>query len=515
MGRQGALWYPIAMTISRRGFLQGSAAGLSVALLPWQMACGGTQTKVYNIFVHGVASGDPLADAVILWTRVSTATAATSVEWQLASDEKFKTIVKSGTAMALPDKDYCVKLDVTGLSAATTYYYRFTALGETSMTGRTRTLPAAGATQVRFGLVSCSSLAHGFFHSYRELSERDDLDAIIHLGDYIYEYGSNEYGMIRPYEPTHEILSLEDYRTRYSQYRRDPNLASLHAAFPMIAIWDDHEFANNSYKDGADNHNTGEGDWATRKQVAARVYREWIPIRDEADPLKIYRTFKMGGLLDLVLLDTRIWGRELQLTDPASPELNSDTRQLLGADQEAWLKEQLSTSTAKWRVVGQQVMMGQLPQFLNTDAWDGYPKARERFLDAMTAGGKNVVVLTGDIHSSWVHDLTPDPMDPSKYNATTGQGSRAVELVVPAVTSPGLSKDLQQIAMDAVALNTWTKFVDVYRRGYVLLDVNAQRVEAQFFHFEDIEVEAPQKSSLSVTATIEDGKNFATTKKPA
>lgn len=494
--------------------MQGSAAALTAVLLPWQSACGEKEeTKVYLIFVHGVASGDPTSSAVILWTRVSTATGPTPVTWELASDNKFKSIVKSGTEMATPEKDYCVKLDVTGLDAGKTYYYRFTALGETSMTGRTITTATSGADHLRFGLVSCSSLAHGYFHSYRELAERDDLDAIIHLGDYIYEYGNDQYGKVRTYEPPHEILTLEDYRLRYSQYRREADLASLHAAFPMIAVWDDHEFANNAYEDGSDNHNAGEGEWATRKQIAARVYREWMPIRDEADPYKIWRSFSMGGLVDLVMLDTRVWGREEQLFDANDPALESDTRQLLGADQEQWLKDTLAASTAKWRVIGQQVMMGQLTQFLNTDAWDGYPKARARFLDVMTAGGKNCIVLTGDIHSSWVMDLSPDAEDPTKYNGATGEGSRAVEFVVPAVSSPGLSKDLQQLAEDATASNTWLKYVNVWQRGYVLLDVTPARVQAEWFHFLDIESPLPQKSSKSVTATVLDGKNHATVEK--
>ncbi len=508
------------MTISRRGFLKGTAAGLSAfVLLPWQTGCddGTEQTKIYTIFLHGVASGDPLADAVIVWTRISTATAATAVTWEVASDAKFKSIAKSGSAMATPEKDYTVKLDVTGLTAGTTYYYRFTALGETSMTGRARTLPAAGASHAKFGLVSCASLAHGYFHTYRELAERDDLDAVIHLGDYIYEYGSNQYGMIRPYEPANEIVTLSDYRTRYAQYRRDPHLAAVHAAHAMIATWDDHEFANNSYKDGSDNHDAGEGDWATRKAIAAQVYREWMPVRDEADPFKIYRSFSLGGLLDLYMLDTRIWARPEQIADPSAmaTELNDPTRTLLGADQEAWLKDQLTTSTAKWRLVGQQVMMAQLDIFPNTDAWDGYPAARTRFLDTMTAGDKNVVVLTGDFHTSWVNDLTPDAKDPLKYNGDTGEGSRAVELVVPAVTSPGLNKDLQQIAEDSLSLSPWIKYVDVYRRGYVLLDVTAARVEAQYFHFADIELDDLQKATLSVTATVLDGTNHATVVKSA
>jgi alkaline phosphatase D len=496
------------MRISRRSFLKGTAASVGALALPFQVGCQ-SDPPPYVVFNAGVASGDPLADAFIIWTRVSTATAATDVTWEVAKDSGFDSVVAMGTATASPDRDYCVKVDVTGLSAGTTYYYRWKALGETSAIGRAKTLPAAGVKSMRIGLAACASYAHGWFHGYRELAERDDLDVLLHLGDYIYEYKDGAFGDIRTYDPPTECLTLEDYRRRYAHYRRDPDVRALHESVAMIAIWDDHETADNSYPGGAVNHNPGEGDWPARVMAGQQAWHEWMPVRDQADPRKIWRSFSLGGLADLYMLDTRMWGRDKQLA-PSDPLAMDPMRQLLGVDQEAWLKEELAKSTATWRLIGQQVMVAQLPFFVTDDAWDAYPRARERLLDVMNAGNRNVVVLTGDIHTTWVMDLTPDAMDPTKYNGATGEGSRAVEFIVPGITSMGLTDTFQEGAEAEAAKSPWIKYVDVYRKGYGILEVTPERCSCEFYHFKIVETEEPQQSVKSIVARVDSGKHFAT-----
>lgn len=276
-------------------------------------------------FRHGVASGDPVQDAVIIWTRVSPAQdgedAAIPVHWTMARDAALSDVVREGDTLASLEGDFTVKVDVGELSPGAYYYYGFS-VGETaSPVGRTKTLPANGISRASLAVVSCANYPAGYFNVYREVAKRDDIDAVIHLGDYIYEYGADGYGgeqgkkLGRVVEPTHEILSLADYRTRHGQYRSDPDLQALTSRHPIISVWDDHETANNSYKDGAENHNEGEGEWADRKAAAVRAYYEWLPIRmaDEATPIKTYRSFRLGGLASLIMLDTRIAGRMRQI----------------------------------------------------------------------------------------------------------------------------------------------------------------------------------------------------------
>lgn len=482
--------------ISRRDLLRGAStvgalSAVSIAGLP--LGCsskdedGASAAAGSPYFVHGVASGDPLPDAVVIWTRVTRtagAPASLDVKWEVSTSLDFAQTVASGTFATSADRDDTVKVDVKGLSAGTTYYYRFHALGGTSPIGRTRTAPSGATARLRFGVVSCSSLAHGYFHAYRHLAGRLDLDAILHLGDYIYEYGTGEYGDVRAYEPDHEIVSLADYRTRYAQYRRDPDLRAVHQQFPFITIWDDHESANDSFRDGAENHQPSEGAWAERKAAAQKAYSEWMPIRD-VDPSKIYRSFQFGDLVDLFMLDTRIVGRDLQADGKKDPTLDADTRQLLGEEQEKWLFDGLRASKAKWRFVGQQVMVSQFPQFFNSDAWDGYPKARARLLEVFREV-KDVVVLTGDIHMSWACDLADDPTS-TAYDPATGAGASAVELVAPGVSSPGLTESVSGLAEGWKGENRHNKFVDVYKRGYIVLDVTSERTQASFWHYTEVE----------------------------
>lgn len=461
--------------------------------------------RPYSAFLHGVASGDPLPDAVILWTRVSPRPgvdppASIDVAWEVASDAAFTMRVAQGTFTTRADRDWTVKVDATGLMAGRTYFYRFRALDFTSPVGRTRTAPTGSVARLRFGVVSCASLAHGYFHAYRALARRLDLDAIIHLGDYIYEYATGRYGLIRGYEPAHEIVRLDDYRKRYAQYHRDANLRAVHQQFPMIAIWDDHEFADNAYADGAENHMPmTEGPWADRKRAAMQAYREWMPIREQPDG-RIFRRLRYGDLADLVMLDTRIWARPRQI-EVADAGLDDPARTLLGAEQERWLTEQVTTSTARWKVLAQQVMVGQLYVFLNFDQWDGHPAARNRVFNLLRSMMvPNVVVLTGDIHSSWAMDLTDDPRNPMSYDRATGRGSIAVEFVVPAVTSPGFPPQLERTTPDIVAAAPHLKFADIVRRGYVILDVTPARVQAAYYHYEDIT--RPEPATERFTAAL-------------
>jgi len=442
----------------------------------------------YTAFQHGVASGDPLPDAVILWTRVTprpgAPAAPVEVTWELARDAAFMMRAGGGMVTTSADRDYTVKLDATGLTAGTTYFYRFRAGDFVSPIGRTRTAPSGGVSRMRLAIVSCSSYAHGYFHVYDKLAARLDLDAVVHLGDYIYEYANRAYGALREYDPPTQIFTLSDYRRRYAHYRRDAALRAAHQQHPFIPIWDDHESVNNANPTDPEDHT--QGDWAARKAAAIQAYNEWMPLRSQMNAGQIWRKLSFGDLIDLVLLDTRLWQRAPQSSVPAM--LNDPQRQLLGADQEAWFHQQVSTSRARWKIVGQQVMMGQLPQVLNNDQWDGYPAARSRFFTVLRAMMvPNVVVLTGDIHTSWAMELTETPTDMMSYDPMTGRGSLATEFVVPAVTSPGFTTGLANIVGPLIRQQSrHVKYFDLVKRGYVILDVTPERLQAAFFYVDDI-----------------------------
>jgi alkaline phosphatase D len=489
--------------MKRRSFLQKASATGALALL--HPACSEDEPQTAAIpplryFLHGVASGDPTSSAVILWTRVSPdEEQVIEASWLVARDLGLSDIVASGAISTSQDKDYCCKVDVSGLAANTTYYFAFDALGERSRIGRTKTMPSGDVSRLRLGVVSCSSFPHGYFNVYRHLSKRSELDLIVHLGDYIYEYADGSYGELRSSEPKNEIVSLEDYRKRYAQYRRDLDLQELHRQFPMVTVWDDHEVANNAYKDGASNHDADEGEFSARKQAALQAYLEWLPIRGGQNG-KIYRSIPLGDLAELVLLDTRIAGRDKQAKDGDDPSLSDPDRSLLGSEQEAWLDEQLQEHNSRYLVLGQQVMMGQLPQFTNTDAWDGYPAARERLFDELKKNQiENAVVLTGDIHTSWAQELTYDPSSPD-YDPATGAGSVAVEFVTPAVSSPGFPTGLAALADSLVQESPHLKYADLVQRGYMVLDLNKERAECSWYHVDTVEV---PESAESHSATFD------------
>lgn len=476
------------MPLSRRELLRaGLAAG---AALPWWSACAGWPAeRGPSPFLHGVASGDPLADRVILWTRVTPLPGGPSeveVEWRVARDPGLREAVARGRAAATAERDHTVKVDAAGLDPGATWYYGFRALGHDSPVGRTRTLPTGSPGRLRLAFCSCSNLPWGFFNAYAHLAVRDDLDAVLHLGDYLYEQGGADYGagIGRAARPDHEITTLADYRERHAQYKADPDAQAVHARHPFIAVWDDHEFANDAWKGGAQNHQPGEGDWMARRTAAARAYFEWMPIREASDPAdpRIYRHFRFGDLADLVMLDTRIVGRD-RLVAPNAPERLDPRRTILDAAQERWLAERLVASRrdgVAWRVLGQQVMLAPMHRpdgsIVSPDKWDGYPASRERLLDVWEQEDvRDNVVLTGDFHSSWAMDLPRDPYG-AGYDARTGRGSRGVELLVPGVSSPsGVRPDRAQAYAERLRrANPHLHWVDFRHCGYGLLDLDRE-----------------------------------------
>lgn len=393
---------------SRRTFLVRTA-GLTGALASTSLlsACGGGDEA--PDFLYGVASGDPLTDRVILWSHAKFASGDSGVflRWEVASDNAFKQVVASGTARASLDTGHTVKVDATGLQPGSSYYYRFVHDEATSPVGRTRTLPAAAASQVTMAVLSCTNYPAGYFNVYAEVA-RSNAEYAIHLGDYLYEYAANGYASAgaaalgRTSVPANELLTLDDYRRRHAQYKSDPDSKVLHATMPMIAVWDDHEVANDGYKDGAENHDPAtEGAWATRRAAALQAYHEWMPIRTGADREKIWRGFDFGGLVSLNMLDTRLAGRDRQidiaalaglagpaLQAEAMAEFTSPTRHLLGQEQLTWLQGRLASSTATWQVLGQQVLMARMEfpasvlAALNTS--DTSPAAQAAGLEAIT-----------------------------------------------------------------------------------------------------------------------------------
>lgn len=458
----------------------------------WAQHTPKTVNTCLKPFYHGVASGDPLSDRVILWTRITPDNGSSLpqiVEWKIAKDTSFTIGVSGGVILTDQSKDYTVKVDATGLEPNTTYFYQFKSDTLKSVIGRTRTAPVGDVDSLRFAVVSCANYEAGYFNVFSALKERNDFDAVICLGDYIYEYESGGYSpnaaVNRQWEPANEILSLQDYRARYSTYRLDDDLRDLHQQFPMIVVWDDHETANDAWMNGAENHQANEGSFAVRKAAAKQAFFEWLPIRVTGtdDPYQIFREIKYGGLIDLIMLDTRLHGRDQQ-AGTSGATVTATTRQLLGTDQFSWLGNRLSQSTEQWKVIAQQVMIAPLTLFgaaLNGDQWDGYPAERNRvFNHILTYNIKNVVVITGDIHSSWANDLPT-----SSYNGSIGSGSAGVEFVTPSVTSPGMN--IPGGASALMLANSHIKFAELSSHGFMILDVNKVRTQSDWYFVNTID----------------------------
>ena len=543
----------------RKDFLRVLAVPFLIALTVVGIAACGDSGSDDSVFRHGVASGDPLSDRVILWTRVTTRRPSEKVSVEVATDDRFADIVHTSELTATAATDYTVKTDVQGLSPATVYYYRFRAGGETSMTGRTKTLPTGDVSRVTLAVLSCAHYQQGHFNVYGHAARRTDadIDAVVFLGDYIYEYGSTcdgepcfgtenarKIGRTLPPGNDKETVTLDDYRRRYALYHTDTRLQELHARYPFIAVWDDHETANDAYSAGALNHNEGEGNFEERKAAAVRAYLEWLPVRENRDnPVAINRSFAFGNLVNLIMLETRLLARSKQLdyrnyiTPPDTfdatrfgADISSADRTMMGAEQLAWLQAQLAGSNAVWQALGNQVLMGRMtipaslvfqlgdprPSIVNDiaaltavkakvlrgtateeearsvstvlpyrlDAWDGYPVEREAVLQTANRLDKNLVVLSGDTHNGWANNLKD-----------VNGNQVGVEFATPGVSSGGLeyTLSLQEAQSRAFAqalpvLVDDLVYANTHDRGYMLVTFTPERADARWTYVNTVEL---------------------------
>ncbi len=506
------------LTADRRSLFKLGAVGLLGLSAPLRAAIGGG-------FSHGVASGEPGPDRVLLWTRYA-AGSDTALKWEVAESEDFARTVAAGECTASPANDSCAKAWAKELEPGKWYFYRFIAPnGDKSITGRTRTLPVGKVGKFRIAVFSCSNLGFGWFNAYAHACETGDFDLTMHLGDYFYEYKRGEYPSVKQtlegrFMPENEATTLAGYRERFATYRLDPDLQRLHQLWPMVPMWDDHETANDTWEGGAENHQPNEGDWRARKAASERAYREWLPVSDD-----YWASYEIGDLATLFKLESRHVGRVealdfLDVYKGAAPEhvasamtrfrdgpLHDPKRTLLGAQQEAWLASALKASTRArkpWQVLGQQVIMGELKMTpkvldgmaanaadwlktrmqasvaaglagvpLNMDQWDGYPAARDRLLKASLEANANLVVLSGDSHNAWAFDLDR-------------KGQRVgVEMAGQGVTSPGAEDSLRwvkpdELARDSVAANRQLKWCDTAQRGYMAVELTPKSATSEW-----------------------------------
>ena len=516
----------MTIRLDRRELIQTGLLGLGAIATP-----GAAQLLAARGFTHQVASGEPGPRSVLLWTRYVSGDEVT-LRAEIAEDFEFGRIVAHGEASAAAERDYTVKVVLDGLSPDRWYYYRFTAPdGTHSQTGRTRTLPEGRVDRFAIALFSCANLPFGYFNAYRHAAMRNDLDLVVHVGDYFYEYRRGAYPdendalAGRIIEPPNELLALADYRLRYATYRTDPDLLALHRNFPMIAQWDDHEFANDTWQGGADNHNEGEGDWAMRKRVAERAHSEWMPVTDDR-----WSSYEIGDLATIFRVETRITGRNEQLSfaDVARQSggdlpaafaafrdgpWSSPERSLMGAEQEAWLTQALRRSVAdgkSWQVLSQQIVMGRinfplsvaeqvisggseearrrvgvlaaaaqagLP--LNMDAWDGYPAARDRLLTAALDANANLVVLSGDSHNGWASDLQMDGHAAGVEMAGQSVSSPGFEAALPGMDPATVSRALVEASPEL-------KWADTSQRGYLTVTLTPDEARSDWHLLETI-----------------------------
>lgn len=448
-------------------------------------------------FQLGVASGDPLHDRVILWTRLCpdpvdvAQTPAEEVElvWELGADPELTEVLQAGVVKASPELAHAVHVDVDGLEPDTVYWYRFRLGEHESPVGRTRTLPCADAaldwfeTPFRVAFATCQKYSAGFYAAHRDLAEHQP-DLVVFLGDYIYESGGS--GVRDHSDGVDESFALDEYRNRYGLYRSDPDLQASHAAAPWVPTWDDHEVENN-YAGSVDSGGTGGAAWDARRAAAYRAWYEHMPVRmapPEDDSLPLHRSVRVGELLEILVLD----GRQHRDPQPCEgqagqpcEEVWDEDRDFLGPEQEAWVAERLAAGPARWTLFASPVVM--LPMdfggvFVNPDQWDGYPLARQRLLDALDAHGvTDALVFSGDIHASGVGWIPDDPADPSS-------GPRVTEFVVPAATS-GATEDLEALG-PLLALQEHIDWWDFVGKGWVLAELSAERVTVRYRICEDV-----------------------------
>lgn len=507
------------MGIDRRRLLALAAAGAAPV-------AGCAASGVRADFLHGVASGDPGPDRITLWTRATPQGRPPEVEvaWEIAEDRGFSRMVDQGVLPTGPERDYTVKVDVGGLAPGRDHYYRFRVGQAGSPVGRTRTLPRGPTARVVLAVASCALYPAGRFNAYRHLAEATPLDAVVHLGDYIYEYGAGpeDYGMAgaaergRTPKPAHEVVTLADYRARHALYKADPDLQAAHAAAPWICVWDDHDVANDAWMDGAQNHQPDtEGTWAARKAAALQAWYEWMPMREPARGQAreaIFRSFDFGDVATLAMLETRLTARSRQLA-PDDPDiearLEDPARRMMGPAQEQWLGTTLTSSVAAgaaWQVLGNQTVMANvlwpdlnevlgetglaaLPERsragarryaegvrgwgrISYDAWEGYPADRRRLYAAAAKAGANLIVLSGDSHAFWVNRL--------------GEGERrfGVEFGTTAVTSPSRGDAVPDVDLGALlqAGNRDVAFADQRSKGYLRLTLTREQAVAEMIH---------------------------------
>ncbi|ENV3690062.1 alkaline phosphatase [Vibrio parahaemolyticus] len=549
------------MSLSRRDFMKVVS---STAVATGLIGCGSDDNESVAVsFEHGVASGDPTQTQVIIWTRVTTTASYVDVSWQVVSDMEFSNVVQSGVFTTDTGRDFTVKVDVQNLNANSQYYYRFIVGEMMSEVGQTQTLPEDGVEKASMAVVSCANYPAGYFHVYREIlnqHEQSPFDVVLHLGDYIYEYGAGGYAsedaaaLGREPSKGTECITLDDYRKRYAQYRQDADLQALHAKLPMIAVWDDHELANDTWKNGAENHQDDEGSFIDRRAAAAAAWTEWLPVRENTfSNMLIYRQFSFGSLVNLMMLDTRLVGRDkpldyFSLSAPTMEAIGglvvqsrSADRELLGTEQLAWLMKEFNTHDAKWNVLGQQVLMSrmELPSSVmtamfqlftsteekkteallsvntaitgyladpsadpislpyNLDAWDGYYVEREKVYQLAKASSGNFVCLAGDTHNAWASELKDVSNNPI-----------GVEFATSSVSSPGLE---EYLALDPVAiaqmeytlphLVSELKWADIKQRGFMRVTFTAEAAQSTWYLVSTIKDKKYQVTTKSASTT--------------
>jgi len=503
---------------------QALPPGTSTTLRPFAGPQDAFINPLQQPFYHGVASGDPLPDRVIIWTRItpdSGFTGSLTVTYTVASDSGLQNVLTSGQYTTDASRDYTVKLDITGLQADTYYYFGFEHNGKRSVVGRTKTTPLGAVPNIRLGVVSCNDYRRGYFTAFGLLANRNDLDAVIHTGDYIYEGGGGPAN--RPHDPDFEIWRLQDYRQRYSLYRLDANLQRLHQVHPMIVIWDDHDIVVDALRDTSLRHDASQhGLYKDRKFAAIQAAREWLPMRDPDTTsesfFKNWRHQPFGSLLDLYSIDCRLYDRDRFATDTNDSLYGRADHKMLGPEQLGWLNASLRASQATWKVVNNGLMLAHftaLGRPLVLENWDGYPAERNQLFDNLDTNNiDNVLFVTGDFHCAFACDVPRNPYSTSQYNASTGQGSLLVEFIAPSASSDNFDEG-NDFGLGSPVLastliragNPHIKYTNLTGHGYILLDLTPTRAQAEFYYTQNIQDPANRNESLGAVWTVDTAQN--------